>query len=483
MAKKSGKSNAFPVEEAINAAAHFDVTGPRAGIVELLSGIDAMSKFYSMRADGQYFKPHQIYFAVYRPKDEYRVPVPAKHHMQSKGTITSCAKAHPDVFDAEPDYNTFIKYLDVGEAPAGTPFFMKFLTGDDIERFGITGTIQLDDEKYYKNTQRRMRTYIATRIIPKMGRSILRDSVSRFGLKTKGNTTEPITCTEEHNGVVCGGVFRKDGRGDYVCQNCGLIYEREDKFVAEDLTVDIDIESESDEDVLEAATSQKDLEVGGMLPGALMALEARLARNIQSWRKSIATAPKDEVAAKEHQHEVKVADMAARKAATSAKRKDNNVRDHDVYEGKWNMLSTNAIIAKVLYFLRFQGVITVSGLTNVMKVHRMYVVRALDTLEAKGRVTRTVQLKQVEVVDEDGNKSIVEVEGTGKGKVILVKYNPTGKEYVGRAAKSATVPVLPQVRYGGIQRTTVNYRNSSISMKMGIPFDGEHPTTLYTRKE
>jgi hypothetical protein len=95
----------------------------------------------------------------------------------------------------------------------------------------------------------------------------------------------------------------------------------------------------------------------------------------------------------------------------------------------------------------------------------MYVVRAVDEL---------VNAKVPRLTREDNG-------GTGKGKVITVTY--IGKPYTHRAPAVMVMPVLPQVQYGGIQRTTINYRNSSINMKVSQAFDGDKPTTLYTRKE
>lgn len=461
MAKKSGKSNAFPVEEAIKAAEHFDVSGPRSGIVELLSGTEAMSEFYSKRADGAYYKPHQIYYAIYRPKDEYRVPVAPRHYQEGSGRMT--------VQEVEDYYNPVEPFIEgmpgdtVYPLPSGTPFFIKYLTGDDVERYGIYGTHEVD-EKYAKNTAQVMRTYIATKIIPKMGRAILRDTASRMGVKSTPKRdengvlhNEVVKCSEvKADGSVCGGVFKRDGRGDYVCQNCGIIYEREDKFVAEDIGEDYDYESE--DDVLEEGTTQKDLEVGGVLPASMAAVEGRLARNLAKFRAERATAPKDEVAAKEHAHEVKQADLKARKFFQSKK-------GHEVYENKWSKSKSKAMRARVLHYIKVDGINTVHELTRALGVHNMYVVRAIDELVKSGRLT-----------SESNDKK-------AKAKVTTLTYVVTGNERKGRAVAVATVPVLPQVRYGGIQRTTINYRNSSISMKMGIPFDGEHPITLYTRKE
>jgi hypothetical protein len=425
MSKNSDKANNFPVSEAIDAAAHFDASAPRAGIVELLSGNEAMSKFVSMRADGQYFKPHQIYFAVYKPKSEYQVPV--ADHMSFESDMT--------IDQVEDKYNPIEPFIEgmSGDTqyplPKGTPFFMKYFKDSDVDRFGIYGTDVVEvADPYYKKTGQRMRTYIATRIIPKMGRSILRANDSKFGMKTKANTTEAITCTEvTSDGSVCGGVFRKDSRGDYVCQNCGIIYEREDKFVAEDLLSNNEEFEYDDEDNLEEGTTQKDLEVGGVLPASMAAVEGRLSRNLAKFRAERATAPRDEVAAKAHAHEVKVADTSARKVFASMK-------GHEVYENKWSKSKAKSMAARVLHTIKVDGVNTVSGLTKALGVHNMYVVRAVDALVLSGRITR----------EESGT--------TGKGKVITVSYVVTGKEHNGRAPAVMVMPVLPQVKYGGVAR-------------------------------
>jgi hypothetical protein len=86
-------------------------------------------------------------------------------------------------------------------------------------------------------------------------------------------------------------------------------------------------------------------------------------------------------------------------------------------------------------------------------------------------------------------KLIADMETEGRittekvGKARVVKVVVTGKEYSGRCPALMVMPILPQVRYGNIQGTTINYRDSVVAMKVSIPFDGEHPTTLYTRKE
>jgi predicted RNA-binding Zn-ribbon protein involved in translation (DUF1610 family) len=431
MSKKSGKSNAFPVEEAINAAAHFSADGPAAGVVPLLSGLEAMAEFYSKRADGAYYKPHQIYYAIYRPKSEFQAPVADRHYQEGSG--------RPTVQDCEDYYNPVEPFIEgmPGDTqyplPLGTPFFMKYLKGDESERFGIYGTHEVD-EKYHKNTGQVMRTYIATKIIPKMGRSILRDTASRMGYKSTPMRDEngvlhnvTVTCTEvTKEGSVCGGKFKRDGRGDYVCDNCGIIYEREDKFVSEDNGFDDEVEFD-DEDNLEEGTTQKDLEVGGVLPASMLAIESRLSRNLSKFRAQLAEAPKDEVAAKEHAHEVKQSDLKARKFFQSRK-------GHEVYENKWSKSKSKAMRARVLHFIKVDGINTVSGLTKAMAVHNMYVVRAIDELVKSGRL-----------VCESNDKK-------AKAKVTTLTYVVTGNERAGRCPKEQVMPVLPQVKYGGVAR-------------------------------
>jgi predicted transcriptional regulator len=258
-----------------------------------------------------------------------------------------------------------------------------------------------------------------------------------------------VTCTEvSKDGSVCGGMFKRDGRGDYVCQNCGIIYEREDKFVAEDLTSDSEEFEFDDEDNLEEGTTQKDLEIGGVLPAAMSAVESRLSRNLAKFRASRSSAPKDEVEAKAKAHADKERHEKARKAFAK-------LGGHTVYENKIAKSKANHAKRQVLAFVK-QGVNTTGQLMQVVNLASEGFYKLIADMEKDGRIT---------------------TEKVGKARV--VKVVATGKEYKGRCPALMVMPVLPQVRYGNIQGKTINYRNSQVIVAI---YDASAPT-LYTRKE
>lgn len=454
MAKKSGKSNAFPVEEAINAAAHFDVSHMTAGVVELLSGDKAMAEFYHKRADGAYYKPHQIYYAIYRPKSEFQAPVAPRHYQEGSG--------RPTVQDCEDYYNPVEPFIEGFPSdteyplPKGTPFFVQYMrdNSDGAGRFGILGTHEVDAD-YRRKTQQKFNTYIATKIIPKGGRSILRDTASRMGVKSTPVRDENgvlhnvmVTCTEvTKDGSVCGGMFKRDGRGDYVCQNCGIIFEREDKFVSEESGYDDEIEFD-DEDNLEEGTTQKDLEVGGVLPAGMSAIEARLTRNINKFRAAIRDAPKDELAAKEKQH-------ADKERSDKNKKLYAKLNGHQVYENKWT--------SKQAAYRRYKAIVLTS--TKSMTTSSLIFELGMATRQYYNLLSE---------LEEQGYFTLVKV-----GKTTIIVSNV---EHVPRAPRCPAVqvmPVLPQVRYGNIQGKTINYRNSKAIVAV---YDASAPT-LYSRKE
>jgi hypothetical protein len=459
MSKNSDKANNFPVSEAIDAAAHFDVSGARSGIVELLSGNEALAEFYRKRADGAYYKPHQIYYAIYRPKDNFQAPIAPRHYQEGND--------RPTVQDCEDYYNPIEPSIEGFPAgteyplPAGTPFFMKYLkpnqetTGKSSEKYGVYGTHEMDPKDRY-NYEKVLRTYMSTKIVPKMGRSILRDTASRMGVKSTPVRDENgvmhnvvVTCTEvTKDGSVCGGVFKRDGRGDYVCQVCGIIYEREDKFVAEDLASDNDEFEYGDEDTLEEGTTQKDLDVGGVLPPAMSAVESRLSRNLAKFRASRSSAPKDEVEAKAKAHADKERHEKARKAFAK-------LGGHTVYENKIAKSKSNHAKRQVLTFVK-QGVNTTGQLMSLIKLGSEAFYKLIADMETEGRIT---------------------TEKVGKSRVVSVVA--TGKEYSGRAPALMVMPVLMQVRYGNVQGKTINYRNSKVIV---ATYDAS-AQTLYSRKE
>jgi hypothetical protein len=247
--------------------------------------------------------------------------------------------------------------------PSGTPFFIQYLKANDEERFGIYGTDEVD-ATYYKRIQQKFNTYLATKVIPKMGRSILRDGASRFGAKSE-------TCTEvRYDGTVCGGIFRRDTKGEYVCQDCGIIYAREDNFVADDTVMD--------EDTLEENTTQKDLEIGGMLPASMQAVESRLSRNLAKFRASVSKAPKDEVEAKARAHSDKERHEKAKLAFVK-------LGGHVVYENKWVIKTRDYRRFKAITLIK-DGGMTTGKLMGLLDMGTRQFYQLIASLEESGRI-------------------------------------------------------------------------------------------------
>lgn len=79
-----------------------------------------------------------------------------------------------------------------------------------------------------KQVENQVRRHLCTRIIPRSGRSVYKDTPSKFGIlklhlpDDKGHYSNiPVLCPENN----CGGVYIPNTLGEYVCQKCGLIHE------------------------------------------------------------------------------------------------------------------------------------------------------------------------------------------------------------------------------------------------------------------
>jgi hypothetical protein len=416
MAKVTRKGMVDDYAELTAKHANVDISGPDAGIVQLESGDKAVEAFTTLKNTKDYYKPHQIYHAVFKPgvvgmvdpqgetiteervKSHQIFRIPSKHHMQSKGTIMDCAKAHPDVFDAEPDYNSYIKVLSQEPVPAGTPLIIKYLKAAESEsesRFGVYSSAEVHQKDVY-NMEKTLRTMLCTKIIPKMGRSIMRDNSSKFDIKStpvrdeSGVTHQKnVTCTEvRKDGSICAGEFRRDGRGDYVCQNCGIIFQREDKFVAEDIAMGADMSDFEDDESIETTAPKADVELGTMSYGTMAAKERAIAKF--EFQKRLELISAQEVAEREGKpskskiHEETMKKLVAQKKAEA--KKFAKMNGHEVYEYKWTEKQSSYRKSRILAFAKL-GNVTTGQLLEVLGIGSKQLYRLIAELEESGRIT------------------------------------------------------------------------------------------------
>ena len=225
-----------------------------------------------------------------------------------------------------------------------------------------------------------IRTQLCTGLIPRLGRSCMRDTPSHAGYHTRHvkqadgtYRNVPVTCQETRlDGTVCGGYYKTDSRGYMVCLECGVEYEMTEEEQAEELkhklhnshsdytpdsvNNDYDLEdhlaaldaedayanttyaqdTDGEKPVITAATVARTHQLGGhTLDGKMGAMAARLERNIAAWRAEVAKVPADEQRAKARAHEKAERDAECKKANKEAAKGKRVRPQRDIYESRW----------------------------------------------------------------------------------------------------------------------------------------------------
>jgi Mor family transcriptional regulator len=220
--------------------------------------------------------------------------------------------------------------------------------------------------------------------------------------------------------------------------DCGLVYAQEDRFnpekedsfeTYEDFAHDQDYNEFEDEETNKPESAgRKDSSELGSLSDYTSSIEARLAQHKAAWMAEIENVPLDEAITKQ-----RLADEKARHAR--AKKAFAKMGGYKVYMNKWSSMQASARKAKMLFFIKHYDMNT-GTLAEIMNIGSKQFYKLLDELEQSGRI------------------AMIKVKGV---RSISLKYIPRAN-YVPRVPKFKPHPVLPQVKYGGIQGTTINAR-------------------------
>jgi hypothetical protein len=302
--------------------------------------------------------------------------VPKTNSWDSRMTLQECdEKYYPTV--------TGIKGVpsEMLPLPAGVPFFIKFLNSTGDSRYNVVGTAEMD-AAFEARCKKSVYVMETRRIIPKLGRSVNCHSFPVGALMTisDGNHGRKLyECDEEFKGKKCGGHYRLELDGTYVCDECGIIFEWKEKETTVAKTSyfdDLDLEEfqESmelgDEDTVFVpgmpSIGQNDEELGSTESKEMKFILDRATRNIIEWKKATG--------------QILLEDMP------KPKYKPKYIRAVDVYNGKFNELTRRARLAALIHWIKVDGVQDRDDLAKVMGLHKTQVVRLLDDLVKEGRV-------------------------------------------------------------------------------------------------
>jgi transcription initiation factor TFIIIB Brf1 subunit/transcription initiation factor TFIIB len=408
-----------------------------------------------IRLEGKVPKQVDGFYRTFMPKRLGYAPIAPKHHMESTGTLEQVMYKYYKVLNGYDRKQTksYVALIApfIEKLPAGTNFVMKYNKVPEVggeHQFGVFSTQEIHDKDRY-NMEKTLRTYLVTRIIPRLGKAILRDTTSKHDIKTAPYRDEAgvlhqvkVVCDE------CGGNFLRDNHGEYVCINCGLVYVKQIKTDAEEeagepidwyeseMTELAELQEGGDFDgepssVPENAGRKDSTELGSLSEFA-SEVETRLRRNKVAWQAALDNVPEDEERARQ-----RLADDNARHER--AKKAFAKMGGQEVYLFKWTKLQSRARKAKMLFFIKNHNLNT-GELSEVMGIGSKQFYRLLEELEQEGRI------------------ALIKVKGV---RSVSIKYLER-PNFTPRVPKFKVAPVLNQVKYGGIQGTTINSRRSKI---------------------
>lgn len=255
------------------------------GVIEDLHRIDANGQQTWIAPDG-----HVVTEAEYLAGIAGRVA--PRHHSDMNGTMS--------MYQVDEKYMKMVvnthgldrKVADVPEThyvyeemrPAGTQLHLAYIgvpvvdgeaTSKDYNRLDVMANVPVTRAMQIKG-QKQIRRHLCTRVIPRMGRSVMRETPSRNGYLTKNMEVTPsvhrhmkITCPEvRQDGSICGGYYKPDSQGNKVCQNCGIIYEQTEEEIVEELRLIVNsagstsrVEDDNDEtDEIEITSLEEETE-------------------------------------------------------------------------------------------------------------------------------------------------------------------------------------------------------------------------------
>lgn len=339
-----------------------------------------------------------------------------------KYSTKQCLQYHRDVC-AGIDYRgtDIIKYSQ--EYPARTPFVLAFIAPPEC---GIGWTFRVIglrpvSAKLAKNLENQLRRHVATRIIPRGGRSVLKESPSRYGILTKHTKLDdgkykniPVVCLDEYKGKdKCEGIFKPNTMGEYICQECGIIHEYHDTSEEIDLEDTDDFERGNESDYFDVMQStdrivldnvvddsgtgistndpdwmpyyaEQSILGGQPLKGAYGLLDARVNRAIIAWKESLEIVPQDELETRKRLHDQKVRHEYCKKLNRNT---DTISHQNTIYWGKWRELQARARLAKIISLVKLgiKDTLQLRDRIDSETGHTNFY-RDLKLLEEKGRI-------------------------------------------------------------------------------------------------
>jgi hypothetical protein len=301
--------------------------------------------------------------------------VPNHHSWESKTTLMQCDEKY---YPMAREIKGIPAEIEL-PLPAGVPFFIRFLGSDDEHRYNVVGTADMD-KAFEARSKKSIYTMETRRIIPKQGRSVNNHSYPVGAIMTimRDGKRVPYVCDENK----CGGYYRLQLSGDYVCDECGIVFQWKEKEVIAPKTsyfemldrddFEDDYLGNSDDtpepEIFDAAMYINGVsEIGGTEAKEIQVMQSRSERNIKAWKESVG------IKLLEDEH--------------VPKKKAKTVRAGDVFKGKFNELTRRSRLATLLHWIRVDGVGDRDELAHVTKLHKTQVVRLLDELVEEGRIT------------------------------------------------------------------------------------------------
>jgi hypothetical protein len=303
--------------------------------------------------------------------------VPSRSSWESKTTVRQCDEKYCPEAKSIKGLPAEIEL----PLPAGIPFFMKFLNCTGVHRYNVVGTADMDSA-FEARAKKSVYVMETRRVIPKLGRSTNSASFPVGAIMTMADGhggRVPYKCEETFKGDKCGGHYKLELNGDYVCDNCGMIFawkEKED-VVAKTSYFDTLDNEEWKEDYLEVHDDEREAisvakvsygseEVGKTESKEMKFVLDRVTRNIIEWRKAVGMPLPEDI-------------HVPKKRATA-------VRASDIYKGRFNELTRRARMATLLHWIKVDKVGDRDELVKIMGLHKTQVVRLLDDLVAAGRI-------------------------------------------------------------------------------------------------
>jgi hypothetical protein len=304
--------------------------------------------------------------------------------------------------------------------PIGTPYLIRYsnLSLDGLHT-GAYSNVDLSKElpatgKYTMVERMRdiMHDYYAHNCAPLMGKhlnihtthghQVLQERSKNILITLFPNDSKyiPSECDQiSLDGSRCGGHYIADMDDTFYCIKCGVAHPtRRNTYIPRtsmddengDETMSEHLENENESSDM-ASKYQPEEQPGSTLPPEMAALQARMEKNINNWRKLMGKAPEDEKAAKAALHEKVATHKRAKKAISKL------MDAEKIYDSEESARKKSHRMAAIIFWTKKNGCIKSNELYNILKEHGIDVghqkqlFRLLTELAEKGRVTISKQ--------------------------------------------------------------------------------------------